>query len=316
LTVDWVVRNVGGVADPDVCELATGLQFPEGPVALDDGSVLVVEVRRGTLTRVSPEGKVEIVAELGGGPNGAAIGPDGAVYVCNNGGFVWTEIGGVHLPVDPVTGASEPPGFAGGWIERVDLSSGEVSRLYSSCDGECFCGPNDIVFDDAGGFWFTDFGKIRPRDVDRGGIYYGRADGTAVTRAAYGLWGPNGIGLSPDGARLYLAESYSGRLWAFDIEAPGVLRRAGGRGTCVAATRGSFDSLAVEADGRVVVAAIRDGLCVVDPESGSYEYVALPDAITTNVCFGGPDVRTAYATLSRSGRLVSLPWPRPGLRLH
>ncbi len=67
-----------------------GLMFPEGPVAMADGSVILVEIRRGTLTRVLPNGEQEIVAELGGGPGGAAIGPDGAMYICNNGG-AWNE---------------------------------------------------------------------------------------------------------------------------------------------------------------------------------------------------------------------------------
>ena len=83
----------------------------------------------------------------------------------------------------------------------------------------------------------------------------------------------------------------------------------------VAATPDYFDSLAVEASGRIVVAALLAGLCVVDPADGSYEHVALPDPMVTNVCFGGPDLRTAYVTLSASGRLVALEWPRPGLRL-
>jgi sugar lactone lactonase YvrE len=65
--------------------VVTGLFFPEGPIALTDGSVLVVEIARSTLTRVDPDGETSVVAECGGGPNGAAIGPDGAVYVCNNG---------------------------------------------------------------------------------------------------------------------------------------------------------------------------------------------------------------------------------------
>ncbi|MGH8227730.1 MAG: SMP-30/gluconolactonase/LRE family protein, partial [Steroidobacteraceae bacterium] len=66
--------------------IASDLQFPEGPVAMADGSVVLVEIRRGTLTRVGLDGRRETLAQLGGGPNGAAIGPDGAVYVCNNGG--------------------------------------------------------------------------------------------------------------------------------------------------------------------------------------------------------------------------------------
>ena len=68
-----------------------GLQFPEGPIAMADGSVVLVEIRRQTPTRVLPDGRQQIIARLGGGPNGAAIGPDGAAYICNNGGFEWID---------------------------------------------------------------------------------------------------------------------------------------------------------------------------------------------------------------------------------
>src|ERR1700722_7269943 len=67
--------------------LADGLAFPAVPVAMPDGSVVVVEVAAGKLTRVDADRKVSPVAALGGGPNGAALGPDGAFYVCNNGGM-------------------------------------------------------------------------------------------------------------------------------------------------------------------------------------------------------------------------------------
>ena len=88
-------------------ELVTdGLDFPEGPISMPDGSVLVVEVRGGTLTRVEPDGSKSVVADLGGGPNGAAIGPDGAVYICNNGG------------INPKTRGV-------GCIQRVDLQTGQ-----------------------------------------------------------------------------------------------------------------------------------------------------------------------------------------------
>src|SRR5215471_14782126 len=85
---------------PTVRELASGLQFPEGPIAMPDGSVILVEMRRRTLTRVTPGGKVEPIAELGGGPNGAAMGPDGRIYITNNGGPQWIAgAGGSTLPV-------------------------------------------------------------------------------------------------------------------------------------------------------------------------------------------------------------------------
>ena len=62
-------------------EMASGLRFPEGPIALSDGSVLLLEIERQTLSRVLVDGTIQVVATLEGGPNGAAVGPDGAIYV-------------------------------------------------------------------------------------------------------------------------------------------------------------------------------------------------------------------------------------------
>ena len=99
-----------------------GLRFPEGPIWMEDGSVIVVEIAAGRLTRVRPNGAKETVANLGGGPNGAAIGPDGRVYVCNNGGFAWTEHDGLLFP------GRQPEDYSGGRIEAVDLATG-LDRL-------------------------------------------------------------------------------------------------------------------------------------------------------------------------------------------
>ena len=214
-----VVAGVVPGSDMNLHVLARGLRFPEGPIALSDGSVLLVEVARGTLSRVRPDGAVEVVAELGGGPNGAALGPDGAVYVCNNGGFRWHESKHGLRPL------GQADDYSGGRIERVDLASGEARVLYDAGPNGPLKGPNDIVFDRAGGMWFTDLGKARARDMDRGGVYYARADGGSISEAIYPLLTPNGIGLSPDESRLYVAETHTGRLWAFDLEAPGAVKR-------------------------------------------------------------------------------------------
>src|SRR6476659_7983849 len=134
--------------------LADGLQFPEGPVAMPDGSVLVVEIFGPTLSRIAPDGTRTVVAEVPGGPNGAAIGPDGAVYLCNNGGcFTPVPVGDLLLP-----GPHDPDRYLGGSIQRVDLATGEVTTLYTECDGLPLRAPNDLVFDAHGGMWFTDHG--------------------------------------------------------------------------------------------------------------------------------------------------------------
>ena len=302
-------------------EIASGLQFPEGPVALADGSVLLVEIARGTLSRVTPDGRVQVVADLGGGPNGAAIGPDGAVYVCNNGGFRWhTEADGTLRPM------AQADDYSGGRIERVDLATGHVERLYDSVAGLGLRGPNDIVFDAHGGFYFTDLGKSRAADIDLGGVYYGRADGSPASVVARPLLTPNGVGLSPDGRTLYYAETAGARLWAYDITAPGQVRQQAwpspnGARMLTASPGGHlqrFDSLAVDVLGNICVATLmHGGISVVSPDGSLVSHVPLPDRMTTNLCFGGQGLRTAFVTLSGSGRLIAIDdWPIPGLALH
>lgn len=297
--------------------LASGLRFPEGPVALDDGSVLVVEIARGTLSRVSPDGAVDVVAETGGGPNGAAMGPDGKCYICNNGGFDWVERNGRVYPSD------QAADYRSGRIERVDLRNGAVEVLYESADGIPLRGPNDLVFDAHGGFWFTDHGKTRARERDRTGVFYAKADGSHIEEAIFPLEAPNGIGLSPDGNELYVAETPTGRLWAFPLAAPGQLRREradrpdGGR--LVLGRQGYFlfDSLAVDASGDVCIATLIDGgITILSPSGAAPRFVPMPDRLTTNICFGGEDLRTAYITLSSTGQLVSMTWPTAGTPLH
>ncbi len=303
-------------------EVASGLQFPEGPVALADGSVLLVEIARGTLSRVTPDGRVQVVADLGGGPNGAAIGPGGAVYVCNNGGFRWHREAGSGL-LRPVAQADD---YSGGRIERVDLSTGRSERLLDQVGELPLRGPNDLVFAADGGLYFTDLGKVRDRDMDRGGVFHARPDGSAAQAVARPLTTPNGVGLSPDGKTLYVAETEGARVWSFEITGPGQVQRKPWPsmlgGTQLVASPGGhyqrFDSMAVDAFGNLLVATlIHGGITVVSPDGALVTHVPMPDPYTTNCCFGGPDLRTLFVTLSGTGRLVAIDgWPTPGLRLN
>jgi gluconolactonase len=301
---------------PDIRVIATGLRFPEGPVAMKDGSIVLVEIERQTVTRVHPDGRTEVIAHTGGGPNGLAVGPDGAFYVCNNGGFQWRLEQNLLRPGGP---ASD---YTGGRIERIDPATGAVTMLYDHCGPHRLLGPNDIVFDGLGGFYFTDLGKARARDRDWGAVYYALADGSRITEIVHPILTPNGIGLSPDGKILYVAETETARLWAFDVKAPGVLEKApfpsphGGRLIAGLGGYQRFDSLALEAAGNICVATLVNGsVSVIAPSGGLLRQVPMPDLFCTNICFGGPDLRTAYMTLSGTGQLVSMPWDSPGLRL-
>lgn len=300
-------------------EVATGLRFPEGPIAMPDGSVLLVEIEGKTLTRVSSDGRVKRIAQLEGGPNGAAIGPNGKVFICNNGGFKWHD--SAEHGIRPIGQADD---YVGGWIETVNLRSGQVERLYERSDAGPLRGPNDLVFDRHGGFWFTDHGKTRPRDVDRGSVCYAKADGSQIQELIFPLWSPNGIGLSADERTLYVAETFTGRVWAFDLSGPGEIAKKqwplspnGGRLLVGLPGYQNLDSLAIDSAGNVCVATLANGgITVVAPDGSSADHVPLPDAMTTNICFGGPSLRTAYITLSSTGKLIAMEWPRPGLPLN
>lgn len=298
-----------------VCE---GLEFPEGPVALTDGSVLVVEIAAGRLTRIAPDGRKSCVAKLGGGPNGAAIGPDGAVYVCNNGGAkVLREGGRIRI-------VGTPDDYSGGRIERVDLETGAASVLYTACGDVALNGPNDIVFDRHGGFYFTDLGKTRRHDRDRGRVYYALPDGSHIAEIAFPLHTPNGIGLSPREDVLYVSETETARLWQYRILSPGRVETlphpSPNGGSLVYAAGGEYqryDSLKVERDGRVCVATLEiGGITTVLPAERTAATFPMPDPTTTNLCFAGADLRTVFVTLSSTGRLARMRWPRPGLRLN
>lgn len=297
-------------------QVAEGLRFPEGPIAMRDGSVVLVEIERRTLTRVLPDGTKQVIAQMGGGPNGAAIGPDGKCYICNNGGFKWTDD---ETGLRPIL---QPDDYSGGRIERVDLGTGTVETLYNANDVAPLRGPNDLVFDQHGGFYFTDLGKGRHRDLDRGSVSYAHADGSLIREICFPMITPNGVGLSPDGSILYVAETEPGRLWAFELEEPGRIRRQpwpsphGGRLVIGSANFQRFDSLAVDRAGNVCVATlVHGGISIIAADGSSIRHVPMPERWVTNICFGGPDLRTAFITLSSTGRLVSCPWEEAGTPL-
>lgn len=309
---------------PELREITSGLLYPEGPVAMDDGSVIVTELQTGRLVRVRPDGTKDVVAELGGSANGAAVGPDGLMYVCNNGGLKMTEVDGKLIPAEGL-----PDDYTGGSIQRVDLTTGAVETLYTECDGHRLRGPNDLVFDAAGGFWFTDFGKVQERSKDRGGVYYAKTDGSSISEMVHPIDGPNGVGLAPGDTTLYVAQTFEGRVWEWELSGPGEFADTdGGDGQLLTGPGGGklltglpgyqlLDSMAVDSAGNVCVATLMtSGISVISPDGASVEHLPTPDPLTTNICFGGPDLRTAYITLTGLGTLVAMDWPRPGLKLH
>ncbi len=280
--------------------VAEGLAFPEGPVVMADGSIIVVELAGGRITRCW-NGRTETICDIGGGPNGAAIGPDGALYVCNNGGLDLVKFQNARGPGHE------------GRVERVDLSTGKYERLYDSCDGIALEAPNDIVFDADGRMWFTDLGKSHDGIRTASGLFSALADGTSVTAINRHAMSYNGVGLSPDGAYVYVADTHQARLWRYDRKV------AAQRPTWVATAPGpvGFDSLALTAAGNVCVATLYEGgITTITPGGEASKRDIVGEPYVTNIAFGGVDRRDAYITLSQTGRLAKVRWDEPGLELR
>ena len=302
------------MADTAFTEITTGLQFPEGPVAMPDGSVILTEMFASRLTRIAPDGTKTTVAEINGSPNGLAVGPDGALYLCNNGNaFTPLNMGDLLYP-----GPFDESKYIGGRIQRVDIATGKVTDLYTHCGDTQLRAPNDIVFDKQGGFYFTDHGTRSERSADRTGIYYAKPDGSFIEEVAFPVDGPNGIGLSPDEKTVYWAETHTGRVYQRAITSPGKLAPPDAS-TVLCGLPGYqlLDSLAVDGEGNICVATIvNGGITVISPQGEVLQHIAVDDRITTNICFGGPDYQTAYITASSTGRLLAMKWPYKGLKLN
>lgn len=292
--------------------IATGLEFPEGPVWDRDGSLYVVEIRGGRIQKIAPDGTMSVFARPGGGPNGAALGPDGTLYVTNNGGFNWHN----NLPIGPA------PDYETGRIERID-KNGTVQRIYTSCEGTPLSAPNDLVFDAEGNFYFTDPIHRNPQIREtpgtltkrQGNVYYASPDGKRIRRVATNLQHPNGIGLTPDGKTLIVAQTFAGNLLAFSIRTPGELGEQQPFGTLPA---GYYpDSLCLDEEGYVLVAGILGGGTVVfAPDGKQVDLIPSEDRVVTNVAFGGSNYSTLYITESGLGRVVTHEWSRRGLVLE
>lgn len=295
-------------------EITDGLQFPEGPVAMPDGSVILTEMFAHRVTRVAPDGTKSTVAEMEGGPNGLALGPDGDLYLCNNGNaFTPIDAGGLIYP-----GPFDSSRYIGGRIQKINIASGAVTDLYTHCGNIALRAPNDLVFDDNGGFWFTDHGLREERTSDRTGIYYAKADGSFIEEVVFPVDGPNGIGLSPSGDKVYWAETHTGRVFQRTVTSPGVLAPMEASPVlCGLPGYQLFDSLAVDGEGNVCVATlVNGGITVISPAGEVLQHIEVDDRITTNICFGGPEYQTAYITASSTGRLLSMKWPYKGLKLN
>ena len=283
----------------------SGLEFPEGPAFSTDGTLFVVETAGGRITRISADGEKAVFAETGGGPNGIVIGQDGALYVTNNGGLRWGPDGRSR-------GLSKE--HTGGWIERVDQDGG-VQVLYRECDGAGLKSPNDIVLDGEGNFYFSDPQFPTREGTGPGTVYYASPDGSFIRRVETDYQFCNGIGLTDAGRTLVVAESFTRKLLAYTVEAPGVIKD---RRDWAQLPEGHMpDGFAFDEAGNCICAGAEGGALVVfGPDGRQIDRLEVEDPLVTNVAFGGSNNQTLFVTESTLGRVVTIEWNTTGMPLY
>ncbi|GGK60161.1 SMP-30/gluconolactonase/LRE family protein [Ornithinimicrobium pekingense] len=284
-------------------QLADGLAFPEGPVVLPDGSVAVVEMAADLVTFLEPDGSRRSVP-CGPGPNGLALTPEGELVVCLNGGLGFERHEGRLHP-----GLAFGRDARGG-VALLQPQTGQVTPLVPWGARSRVSAPNDVALPTAGpsadgGFWFTDLGRRFVDHQEHGGVYWCGPDGDLGT-AAYPRFGrPNGIGLSPDGRTLYVTESQSAQVWAWEVLGPGHLGQA--RLVHQLPHPCRLDGMAVTASGTLVVATLVVGqLTALSPHGEVVGQVDVDDPFPTNVVVDPAEEGGLLVTLGSTGRLVRL----------
>lgn len=280
-----------------------GIHFPEGPVWCPDGTLAVTSVTAGAVYRIDPdEGRAHILADTGGGANGAVLASDG--------GLVVTQNGGVDLNVTGVIDSAPPPRKTSPGLQRI-APDGEVSFLVA---GD-FHAPNDLCVAPDGTIYFTDPGHFPPPDPSIGRVMAYTPDGTVRT-VDEPFWYCNGIAVEASGSLAVIEQMGLMRLSPDGGETDWIIEELG---------PGAGDGFCIDEDGNFYVAStVEHGIRVVSPEGEVLDFLHIPgDGLTTNCCFGGGDLRTLYVTDAVPGQVVAFedmptpglplaPWPAPG----
>lgn len=270
----------------DVTRLLSGFDSPEGPAFDQRGNLFFVNWLSSSIMRLAPDGRVDEWHNTGGIPAGLAFHRDGSLYVADEGEKI-------H-----------------GLLRLTE--SGERQVLVDSYQGRPLNGANDLVFDAAGVVYFSDpWGSSLERPV--GGFYRLFPDGR-LEQLDSGLAFPNGVALAPDGRSVYLAETWTNRIWRYQIAADG---RVGARQAWARlADPPGPDGMAVDVEGNLYVAHYAGGrVDILAPDGTIIGAVEVPGAHVTNCAFGGPDRRRLVITEVATASLYQVEMETPGLAL-
>jgi gluconolactonase len=267
------VLSIGSSREADAESLratiaATDLSFPEGTIFVGHDLYFVNYARSDVLRLV--DARTEVVWHQDGcGANGLVAVPDGLLVAC----------------------------FDGGTVVKISLGGATLTTIRRDRSGQAFVAPNDLTADQKGGLYLSDSGSS---DLP-GKVFYLGGNGV-VREVAHGIRFANGIGVSPDGSTLYVAESPTGKVLAFPIKADGSLGRVrdlirlrdvvpAGRGGAI-----TPDSLRVDTHGNVFVALYNGGgVAIVSPAGRLVTLLDVPSQHHTNLAIS-PDGKSLYIT--------------------
>jgi len=285
-------------------KFASGLQLPEGPVALPDGSFLVVEGRRGTVTQVFANGREPRVIARTGEPNGLAMDTAGNIWVAD----------------------VRPPALI-----RLSMD-GRFERVVTTFRGESLRFPNDLCFGPDGALYLTDSGffieDYAPGGVRRpdwrsmpmdGRVYRIDPATLAIELLATGIRLANGLAFGPDAA-LYVAETVGGAIYRYPWSA-GTLGPRQEFGNVLAQKdtqdlRGP-DGMAFDVEGKLYVTVYGQAeVTVLGREGAIAGRIATEGTTPTNVCFGHSGEKRIYVTEYQLGQIECFDVDAPGLPLY
>jgi sugar lactone lactonase YvrE len=270
-----------------------GLGFPEGPVALADGSIAFVDLLHAKV-RAYRDGALREICQLRGAPNGMRLGADGALYVCNNGGIAPLSLETLNFAEPQISGR----------LQRI-AADGRVTDFATELPGEPPWRPNDLVFAPGGGIVFTDpqnwevLGDPERAAAYRGGQLLLATPEGRVTRLAKMTGFPNGLAFHPDGS-LVVGITMEHRLVRFDWLGD----RVGAPSTWVALDdRFNPDGMIFHGDRLYVTGSIGDRVAVLDLAGRVIETIDTgPGSDPTNCCVHDGKL---WVTLGLPGQLVS-----------
>jgi len=254
----------------------------EGPACDRDGNIYAVSFgRKPTIGRVTPDGKGEVFVEM----------PDGSL-----GNGIRFDQKGMMFVAD----------YTGHSILRLDAKTRKISVFAHE---PTMNQPNDIAISRDGTLWASD-----PNWANSTGQVWRIDRKGKITRVADGMGTTNGIDVSPDGKTLYVNESVQRNVWAFTIGRDGSLT---GKRLLIRFADFGMDGMRCDVNGNLYITRHGKGtVAVVSPQGVLLKEIDVLGKMPTNICFGGPDGKTAYVTEVEHGRLVQFRTDRPGLEWH